>query len=142
MDNFLTSLAGYPIFCDDGDMSEENTTPQTDSSSPAAAAPGDDRTMAMLSHLLAIFFYWLAPLIIWLVKKDSPFVADQAKESLNFQITVLLAMIVAALTCLIGVGFILVPAISVANLILCIMATIAANKGERYRYPFAIRLIK
>ncbi len=98
--------------------------------------------MAMLSHLLAIFFGWLAPLIIWLVKKESPFVADQAKESLNFQITVFIAYLVCFALSFVLIGCFLMPVVAVADIVLCIMATLAANKGERYRYPFAIRLIK
>lgn len=121
-------------------MSEQHTTPPTDSSAPAAV-PSDERTMAMLAHLLAIFFGWLAPLIIWLVKKESPFIADQAKESLNFQITVFIAYLICGALTFVLIGCFLLPAVIVASLILCIMAALAANKGERYRYPFAIRLI-
>jgi uncharacterized Tic20 family protein len=105
----------------------------------------DDRTMAMLAHLLAIFTGFLGPLIIWLVKKDqSAFVNDQGKEALNFQLTVLIAWIAGGiLTCVtLGIGMVFLPIIWIGNLVLCILATIAANKGEAYRYPFAIRLIK
>lgn len=132
---------------DDRGMTDQNTTETTVTPDPGApntsSISSDERLWAMLSHILAILFYFWAPLIIWLVKKgDSPFVADQAKESLNFQITVFLVSIVCALLIFVIVGCFLLPAVAVANLVLCIMAGLAANKGEAYRYPFAIRLIK
>ena len=110
----------------------------------AGPAPdSDSKTMAMLCHLLAIFTSFIGPLIIWLVKKDtSPFVDDQGKESLNFQLTMLLASIVAGLTMCIGIGFILAPAVWVLNIVFVILATVETNKGVAYRYPFALRLIK
>jgi uncharacterized Tic20 family protein len=127
-------------------MSEETTnqTPPSDQPAAAGAAPtSDERTMAMLAHLLAIFVGWLAPLIIWLVKKDSsPFVDDQGKEALNFQITVFIALVISGALTFVVIGCFLAPAVAVANIIFCIIAGLAANKGERYRYPFAIRLIK
>lgn len=103
----------------------------------------DERTMAMLSHLLSIFVGFWAPLIIWLVKKDEmPFVDDQAKEALNFQITMLLAFIVAGILVVVVIGILLALGLFVANIVFCIIAAMKANEGERYRYPFALRLIK
>jgi uncharacterized Tic20 family protein len=103
----------------------------------------DARTFAMLAHLLAIFTSFLGPLVIWLVKKDEhPFVDEQGKEALNFQITVAIAYIVAGLLSFLCIGFLLFPAVWVVNLIFCIMACVAVNKGEHYRYPVSIRFIK
>jgi uncharacterized Tic20 family protein len=97
----------------------------------------------MLAHLLAIFTCFVGPLVIWLVKKDEhPFVDEQGKEALNFQITVAIAYIVAGLLSFLCIGFLLFPAVGVVNLIFCIMACVAANKGEHYRYPVSIRFIK
>lgn len=111
----------------------------TDSGRPAQ----DECTMAMLCHLLAIPTGFLGPLIIWLLKKDTmPFVDDQGKEALNFQITMIIATSVAALSMFIFIGCVLLPALVVANLVLCIMATLKANEGVRYRYPVALRLVK
>lgn len=115
---------------------------------PAAGYQGplpdqDAKTMGMLCHLLAIVMPFLGPLIIWLMKKDtSPFVDDQGKESLNFQITVLIAGFIAALTMCIGIGIVLLPIVAIGNIVLCIMAAMKAKDGIAYRYPFAIRLIK
>ncbi len=91
----------------------------------------------------------IGPLVIWLMKKDSmPFVADQAKESLNFNITVsavFLVLLVLSLVTL-GIGFIITLPImlivGIAALVLIIMAAIKANDGIAYRYPFTIRLVK
>ncbi len=111
-----------------------------------AAAPmtdSDQRLWAMLGHIGAILLGFIAPLVVWLMYKDrSRFVDEQAKESLNFQITILIGMIVSGILTLILIGFVLMGVLSLANLILCIMAGLAANKGEAYRYPFALRLIK
>jgi uncharacterized Tic20 family protein len=110
----------------------------------AGGSPSKDaRTWAMLCHLLAIFTGFIAPLIIWLIKKgEDPFIDDQGKEALNFQITVAIAMIISWLLCFACVGFVLLPAVAIADIIFCIIATIKANGGEAYRYPLSLRLIK
>ena len=107
-----------------------------------------ERTWGMLCHLsaLAVFIFPLGnifgPLIIWLVKKDeSPFVDDQGKESLNFQITFTIYCIFAAILTVIFIGIILLIALGIAFLILIIIASVKANEGEKFRYPFTIRLI-
>jgi hypothetical protein len=109
----------------------------------AGGVSKEDKTMAMLAHLLGIVTSFIGALIIWLVKKDeSPFVDDQGKEALNFQITILIAYAVATVLSVLLIGFLLYPIIWIANLILCILAGIKANEGQMYRYPFALRLIK
>jgi hypothetical protein len=114
-----------------------------DVSPPASTPSKDDCTMAMLAHLLGIVTGFLGALIIWLIKKDqSAFVDDQGKEALNFQITMFIAWIACSALSLILIGLLLVPVLLIANLVLCIMGGLAANKGEKYRYPVAIRLIK
>ena len=99
--------------------------------------------MGMLCHLLPIFCGFLGPLILWLVKKDeSPFVNDQGKEALNFQLTVTIAAFAAFLASFLCCFlFFAAFAIGVGNLVFCIIAAIEANKGNRYRYPFCFRLI-
>jgi uncharacterized Tic20 family protein len=103
----------------------------------------DDKTMALLAHLGGIFFGFIPSLVIWLIKKDSSaFVADQAKEALNFQITMVFGFILSVILIFIVIGIFMIWALAIANLVLCIVAGIKANSGEEYRYPFAIRLIK
>lgn len=99
--------------------------------------------MAMLMYLLAILTGWLAPLIIWLIKKDqSPFINDQGKELLNFQITVFIALIICGLLTFVIIGCVLMPIVIICNLVFSIMGAIAVNKGTAYRFPFNIRIIK
>jgi uncharacterized Tic20 family protein len=123
------------------------TPPAAKSGPPASAGPPPDKdaiTMGMLCHLLGIFTGFLGPLIIWLIKKDtSPFVDDQGKESLNFQIVALIACLICIpLNFVFCLGAILMLAIQVARIVFGILATIQANKGVAYRYPVTFRLIK
>ncbi|MFN8265799.1 MAG: DUF4870 domain-containing protein [Chitinophagaceae bacterium] len=103
----------------------------------------DERTMAILCHVLSIFFWIFPPLIIYLTKKDeSPYVAEHAKEALNFQISITIFYFVAGILVLLLIGFLLLIAIYFLNIILCIIATIKASDNVLYRYPFSIRLVK
>lgn len=128
---------------------------------PAGTPSAEDRQWAMFAHLSALLgglltSGWLAslgcvigPLIIWQIKKDTlPFAADQAKEALNFNITVAIIMLVLTLVGLVtlGIGFIvtgpLMLVVGIAALVFIIIAAIKSNNGEAYRYPFALRFIK
>ena len=109
------------------------------------AVAQDDKTMALIAHLSAIVVGFLGPLVIWLMNKDKAdkaWLNEQAKESLNFQITVFIAYLVAGVLTMVLIGMLLIPVIMIGNLILCIMAGMKANEGVSYRYPFALRLIK
>ena len=100
----------------------------------------DERTLAILAHVLSLFFWIIPSLIIYLVKKDdSPFVAAHAREALNFQITMTLLSIALTIT-LIGIIFLWVPAL--IDLILTIVAAIKASEQKLYRYPMSWRIIK
>lgn len=110
---------------------------------PLQTPTSDERTMAILSHVLCLIFWLFPPLIIYLVKKDeSAYVAAHAKESLNFQITVMLAVIASIVLMILLIGFLLLWAVGIASMILVIIATIKASENKLYRYPFTIRLIK
>lgn len=103
---------------------------------------GDERTIAVLAHILTLVGGFIAPLVVYLVKKDeSPFIAAHAKESLNFQITLFLALIASALLIFIVIGFLLMFVVGIGSLVLVIMATIKASEGKPYRYPVNIRFI-
>ncbi len=107
-----------------------------------APANSDEKNIAVITHITGIFFSFFPGLIVWLLKKDeSPYISDQAREALNFQITVLIAWFISGLLMFILIGFLLIALVWVANIIFCIMAAVAASKGEAYRYPFALRLI-
>jgi uncharacterized Tic20 family protein len=103
----------------------------------------DARMWAMLCHLLGLFTSFVGPLIIWSLKKEEdPFIDNQGKEALNFQITVLIAGIVSALLTFICIGALLGVAVTIVDIIFCIIACVKANGGEAYRYPVSIRFIK
>ncbi len=102
----------------------------------------DEKMLALLSHVLTLVAGFLAPLIIYLVKKEeSKFVADHAKESLNFQISVFIYCLISFVLMLVLIGVLLLIFIGFIALILVIVATIKASEGKMYRYPFTIRLI-
>jgi hypothetical protein len=111
---------------------------------PVAQTPStDDRNLAMLAHLLGIVSGFVGALIIWLIKKDqSAFVDEQGKEALNFQITMLIAFVAAWILMFVLIGALLMPLLLIANLVFCILAAVAVSKGEHYKYPVAIRLLK
>ena len=120
----------------------EVITPQP---APVGAASQEDRTLALLTHLSGIVLSFVVPLVVWLTNKDKAdkgFLNDQAKEALNFQITVAIAWVIAVTLSVLLIGFLLYPVILLVNLIFCILAGIKANEGVAYRYPFALRLIK
>ena len=131
---------------------------------PAPGADGnisaEERQWAMFAHLSALagglltsaiggWGFFIGPLVIWLMKKDTmPFVADQAKESLNFNITIsgifLILLILSLVT--LGIGFLvtlpIMLIVGIAALVLIIIAAMKANQGIAYRYPFTVRLVK
>lgn len=107
----------------------------------------DEKTMAMLAHLLGGITCLLGPLIIWLLKKEeSPFVDDQGKEAVNFQLSILIGYVIAGILGFIPVihcfTWILFPALGITGLIFGILGGLEANKGVVYRYPYALRFIK
>jgi len=109
--------------------------------------PSEEKTMGMLAHVLGGVTCIVGPLIIWLIKKEeSPFVDDQGKEALNFQITVGIGYVAATVIGMIPFGAcisaLLFPAIWIVSLVFAIIGGLAANKGEVYRYPFALRFVK
>ncbi|MGE5294476.1 MAG: DUF4870 domain-containing protein [Solirubrobacterales bacterium] len=112
----------------------------------------DARTWGMFAHLagfggivIPAVGSIVGPLVIWLLKKDQyPFVDDQGKEALNFQITMLIYGVVSALLWLLCIGTFLTLALAILDIVFIIIATIKANEGTRYRYPkyLNLRLIK
>ena len=115
---------------------------------PINAPSSEERTIAILSHLLtfltSIFVAgFVPPLIIYLWKKDeSKYIAEHAKESLNFQLTLLICYFIAGLATLVLIGFVLLGIVALIQLILVIIAAIKASDNIIYRYPFCIRFVK
>lgn len=116
---------------------------------PTAAATGgaaisatSDTGMAQLTHILGLLTGFVGPLILWLVKKDDPFVEQHSKEALNFQITIVIAFIVAGVLSFVLIGLLLLPVIFIVDIVFCIQQTMKAGRGEPAQYPLAIRIIK
>ena len=94
-----------------------------------------------------MFFHFLGhilgPLVVWLIKRgDSPEIDAHGKESLNFQISMLIYDAIAAILCIFLIGIPILIALWVANTVLVIIASVKASEGKFYQYPFTIRLIK
>lgn len=107
------------------------------------------RMWAMLCHLSAFsgwiipFGHILGPLIIWLIKRDDhPFINEQGKESLNFQISLSIYLIVSAILVLVLIGFVLFFIVGIVGFIFVIVAAVKSNEGVPYRYPLTIRFLR
>ena len=104
----------------------------------------------MFCHLAALaaltgvpLAHVLAPLVVWLIKRDAhPFIDEQGKEALNFQISMTIYALVSAVLIIVIIGLLLLPIVLIADLVLVIVASIKASNGQSYRYPLTIRFIK
>lgn len=116
----------------------------------SSTSSSNTRTWTVLCHasaLVGFFVPWvghiLGPLIVWLARRgDSPEIDAHGKESLNFQISMLIYSLIAGVLCLVLIGFVLLGVLHILNLVLVIIASIQASEGKLYRYPISIRLIK
>jgi uncharacterized protein len=118
---------------------------QTGPFSPMVGRPltNDETLWSMLAHMGGIIIGFIAPLIVMLTKgNESPYTRYHSVEALNFQITMAIGWIVAGVLTLLFIGFLLYPVLLIANIAFCIIAGLAAQKGEPYRYPVALRLVK
>ncbi|MBA7603775.1 hypothetical protein ES703_10892 [subsurface metagenome] len=105
---------------------------------------------AMICHLLGLAGIVIpfvgnivAPLVVWQIKKDDyPFVDEQGKEAVNFQISMTIYGLISAVLTFICVGFFLLAAVVIVDLIFLLIAAVKANNGYHYRYPLTIRFIK
>ncbi|GAB2748164.1 DUF4870 domain-containing protein [Nocardioides pakistanensis] len=117
---------------------------------PGMPPPGptsEERTWALAAHIGSLVAAWfamgfIAPLVVLLVKgKDSPFVRRHAVESLNFQISLLIYLVISVILAFVLIGIFLLIALGIFALVVIILATMAASNGQDYRYPLNIRLI-
>ncbi len=128
-------------------MSENpDNAPQAENAPPVT---NEVMNWAMLCHLVALLAmpfglgHIVGPLLVWLIKRDQhPFIDDQGKESLNFQISMTIYGALLVPTLCVGIGFVLLPALLVTNIIFIVIASVHASRGEWYRYPLTIRLIR
>ncbi len=147
-------------------MAKKEETPET-SEGPGGKAPGDtsedveqgqvsaevnkDACMwAMFCHLAGLCVFVVpfvgnivGPLILWQIKKDEyPFVGEQGKEAVNFQISMTIYGLISAALSFVCIGFFLLAAVGVVDLVFLLIAAVKANNGQHYRYPLTIRFIK
>ncbi len=115
----------------------------------SATSAKEERTYAMFCHLGALsgfvvpFGNIIVPLVLWLIKKDSsPFIDRNGRESLNFQISLLIYSLISAVLILLVVGIFLLAMLWIFNLVAVIIAGVRAESGEQFRYPLTIRFIK
>ncbi|MGN6760429.1 MAG: DUF4870 domain-containing protein [Leifsonia sp.] len=105
-------------------------------------SPADEKLWATLIHAGGILFSWIPALIGYLVLKDrGPFVRAHSATALNFQITIFIAYVVGVILSLVFVGFIIILAAWVIDIVFSIIAAVRANQGEYYTYPIAIRFV-
>jgi uncharacterized Tic20 family protein len=102
----------------------------------------DSKNIALLVWIGTIFFSFVPGLIIYLIKNDDAYALDQAKEALNWSITALIGYFAATILMIVLIGVLVLWAVGLCNLIFCVMGAIATSKGETFRVPFALRLIK
>ena len=130
-------------------MDESQPTPPPASSQPATSTSAEVRTWCVLCHasaLLGLFFHFfghlLGPLIVWLIKREmSPEIDANGKESLNFQISMLIYDVIAGILCIVLIGIPILIALWILNTVLVIIASVKTSQGAFYRYPLTIRFL-
>ncbi|WP_104162425.1 DUF4870 domain-containing protein [Cryobacterium sp. N22] len=123
-------------------MSEATPPPATPYQAPSQLSPADEKLWATLIHIGGILFSFLPALIGYIVLKDrGPFIRAHSATALNFQITLAIAYFVGGILTIIGIGFLILAAAGILNIVFCIIAAVAANKGEWYSYPLTIKFL-
>lgn len=117
--------------------------------SPAAEPSNEELNLATIAHAAGIVapffpgFGFIAPLVLWQINKGvKPFAASHAVEALNFQLTLLLALIVSFLLMFVLIGFLIMPVVGIWGFVLSIIATIKVSTKEPFAYPLTIRFIR
>ena len=116
---------------------------------PASSTSSEVRNWCVLCHasaLAGLFFHFfghlLGPLVVWLIKRvDSPEIDAAGKESLNFQISMLIYDIIAFILCFVLIGIPILIALWILNTVFVIIASVKTSQGEFYRYPLTIRFL-
>ncbi len=104
--------------------------------------PGEERDLALYAHIGGLLTFFLAPLLIWLIKRNTtPYVAQQAREALNFQLFLLVCYALGIVLSLIYVGYVLLVLLIIYEVYAVVQAAVAVGRGERFRYPVTIRFV-
>ena len=115
----------------------------SDVPAPPELSESDARLWAMLAHLSGIIIAVIGPLIIMLVfGPRSAFVKKQSTEALNFQITLVIAMVISFILTFVVIGAFLIPIVAIVGVVFMVIGGIKAYGGEDYRYPVTLRLVK
>jgi uncharacterized Tic20 family protein len=110
---------------------------------PQPMTPEDQRLWATLTHVGGIFFNVVVPIVAYLVLRDrGRFVREHTRVALNFHITMAIAYFVGILTSVLGIGFLVIAATGVVSIVFGVLAAVAANQGQFYRYPLTIEFVK
>lgn len=104
--------------------------------------PGkESKNTAVLIWIGTLFLGFIPSLIIYLVKKDDPYILDQSKEALNWSITAAIGYVAAIILTFVLIGFLAFAALGICHLVFCVMGAMGASNGKAFRVPFALRLI-
>ena len=127
------------------DQNMESSAPSQQQQQPSSSSSPsqESKNLALLCHLLGLLTSFLGPLILWLMKKEEDsYIEHHGREALNFQIMLIIAYFVGGILTFVCIGFIIMLAAWIMDIVFSIMACIAASKGQMYRYPVSLRLIK
>ena len=130
-------------------MNETQPTSSPQPPVPAASTTSEIRNWSVLCHasaLLGLFLHFfghlLGPLIVWLLKRDmSPEIDANGKESLNFQISMLIYDVIAGILCIVLIGIPILIALWILNTVFVVIASVKTSEGKFYRYPLTIRFL-
>ena len=110
---------------------------------PQPMRPEDEKLWATLIHVGGILLSFVAPLVGYLVLKDrGPFVREHSRVALNFQLTMVIAYVIGGATSFLGIGLVITFVAAILVIVFGIIAALAANRGEYYKYPLSIEFIK
>lgn len=122
------------------DATPSNSSEQT--SAIILATDQDSKNLVLLLWIGTLLFGFIPGLILFFIKADNAYIKHQSKEALNWSITCIIGYFAASILTLVVIGALLFPVIGVCHLVFTIMGAIAASKGNDFKVPFAIRLIK
>ncbi len=134
---------------DSNDLQLKESSDITNTSEADTAISKDERNWALFAHIAAFGAFVVpvagsivGPLIIWTLKKDEmPFLDFHGRESLNFQISMMIYMVISFILCIVLIGFFFLWLVPVIDFIFVVIAAIKASDGQYYRYPFTIRFL-
>lgn len=110
---------------------------------PQPLSPSDEKLWATLIHVGGILFYFLPSLIGYIVLRDrGPFIREHTATALNFQLTMLIASVIGGILTLLLIGFFILIAVAIVIIVFSIIAAVAANNGQSYRYPLSITFVR